>query len=423
MSAQSLNVSQILSELANLNPPQTKFNTQQIQRALSLVGDPQLSAVVIHIAGSNGKGSIAAFIAEALIAAGYQVGKFTSPYLECLNECIVINQGKIKDKELIDLYLEHKPLLHAENIFLSAFEMLTFLMFVYFSRHKIDYLVLEAGLGGRDDASNVVQSAYSVISNISLEHTQWLGNSLAEIATHKAGIIKSGKTIIADSQVELLNAVKQYTLNFTNVLTKYTYSSRLDSRSFTTWLSFSALGSAQLKLVELGLFGHFQARNFLAAYDVLISIGLADKLIFAAARNTRWPGRLQLIQSYPRVILDAAHNPDGCKNLYASLAEISQAKQVVIICSILRDKDQLAMLKWYSKIGSRIIFCSLNQQSRATPPRETAKLARGMFSQIYVANAAELALRMAKRLKPRLILISGSSYLLAEFIANSHSLA
>ena len=408
---------EILNELANLNPPQTEFNSQLIARALLFLGNPQFSYPVIHIAGSNGKGSTAAFMASGLAEAGYRVGKYTTPYIQHLTECIAINQQPISSLELAMLYQEYKAQLAAQQLYLSSFEMLTLLMFIYFAAQKIDYLVLETGLGGRDDATNVVQSSYNVITNISLEHSSWLGGSLATIAAHKAGIIKGGKTIIADNCSELIAAVSQRSSNFINVLTAYRYSSSLDWHNFTTTLRFSEANAVMPveHSVKLSLFGHFQVRNFLAAYAVLREIGLTPATIFAAAQKTQWPGRLQLLQRYPRIVADAAHNPDGCKNLYLSLKDYINPQHVVIICSILSDKDQVAMLEWYRKIGATIIFCRLSQQPRATEPRALAGLAQGRFKRVYVVNSPVVALAMAKRLKPQLILISGSTYLLSNF--------
>lgn len=410
-----MNQQQILDELANLNPPQTEFNANAIKKALQLCNEPQHEYKVIHIAGTNGKGSTAAFLEAGLLAAGYRVGKYTSPYIHCLNECILLNQQQISDNDLADLYLELKELLKSSLILLSSFEMLTLIMFVYFARCGIDYLVLETGLGGLDDATNVVDSEYSVITNIALEHTQWLGNSLADIARHKAGIIHNGKVVIADTTPELIAAVSARTNNYVNVLEKYNYHSDLDSSRFITRLWFASKGNDS-KYVELGLFGHFQARNFLAAYEVLHDIGIIDTMIFAAAKNIKWSGRLQLLNRYPQIIADASHNADGCRVLVQSLEKFINPADCVVIASVLRDKDRGKMLKLYAKLATTLVVCNLFDQPRATPARELAKLAYGKFEQIHVYNSPLTALAAAKRMKKKFIIISGSTYLLKYFV-------
>ncbi len=411
-----MNQQQILDELANLNPPQTEFNANAIKKALQLCNEPQFQYKVIHIAGTNGKGSTAAFLEAGLLAADYRVGKYTSPYIHCLNECILVNQQQISDTNLANLYLELKELLKSSLILLSSFEMLTLIMFVYFARCGIDYLVLETGLGGLDDATNVVDSQYSVITNIALEHTQWLGNNLTDIARHKAGIIHNGKkVVIADTTVELVAAVSARTNNCVNVLEKYNCRSELDSSRFITHLWFASKEYPD-KYVELGLFGHFQVRNFLAAYEVLHDIGISDATIFAAAKQVKWSGRLQLLGRYPQIIADASHNAEGCKVLVQSLEELINPADCVLIASVLRDKDRDAMLELYAKLATTLVVCNLFDQPRATPARELAKLAHGKFTQVHIYNAPHAALVAAKRMKKKFIIISGSTYLLKYFV-------
>lgn len=405
----------IIAELANLNPPRKLFNQQAISSALAIFNNPQFSYRVIHLAGTNGKGSTAAFIESALVAAGYTVAKFTSPYIHCPSECIMLNQQAISIDELVECYLMAKEKLQQAQISLSSFEMLTLLMFIFAAKQQVDYLVLETGFGGLDDATNVVKADFCVITNISLEHTQYLGSSLAAIAKHKAGIIHANRTIIADNTPELIAAVAKRTNDYVNVLQLYDYSTKLNLRLWCTELFFSS-AHTKAKQLNLGLFGHFQARNFLAAYQVLHEIGLSDELIFKAAGTTRWAGRLQLIQRYPPVLADASHNAAGALNLAQSLASVVNQAQSVVIVSILRDKDTKAMLDAYSKIAQTLVLCNLVAHTRASSVFSLAKYAKTKFQHVYALNAPVQALQFAKRLKPKLIVISGSTYLLKNFI-------
>jgi dihydrofolate synthase/folylpolyglutamate synthase len=408
-------IDQILQDLAPQTPPQGAADTKAIQAGLNLLNNPQQAYKVIHIAGSNGKGSTTAFVEAGLLAANYKVGKFTSPYISCITECIMVNQQAISKQQLAALYLKTQKQLPGLTLELSSFEKLTLLMFVYCKEQGIDYLVLEAGCGGINDATNVVDSQFSVITNISLEHTQVLGTSLEEIAWHKAGIIKNGTTIIASNVAPLITAVKQRTSNYINVVETYQFKSKLCYNKFTTLLEFSAADEIK-KRVELGLFGQFQSLNFLAAYAVLTALKINDQLIFKAARGVTWPGRLQLLRRHPRIILDAAHNPDGCKNLYLALKPWIKPQECVILAAILNDKDHDAMLEYYSQIATTIIFCSLPNLQRATAPLQLARLATGYFKQIQIISSPKLALASALRLKKKTTLISGSIYLLRHFL-------
>lgn len=409
-------ISAILTELANLNPPKREFNSNSVRQALQLLGKPQDSYPVIHIAGTNGKGSTAAFIESGLLAAGYRVGKYTSPYIQEINECIRLNQHNISDQELAEIYSELKPQLLAHQILLSSFEMLTVIMLVYFARSEIDYLVLETGLGGLNDATNVVNSQFSLITNISLEHTQWLGNTLSEIAAHKAGIINGERCVIADDTPELVAAVAKRTNNWTNVLDKYHYRSQLNYRDFTTRVWFKRTDDAVVNSVELGLFGHFQARNFLLAYEVLQEIGVVPEVIFNSARITSWPGRLQRLSNFPLIIADAAHNAGGCANLVQSVQGMVNRSDCVVLASILADKDVTTMLDYYATLGDSLVTCNLPQQPRALPAMALAKLAQGKFKNIYIHNSPLTALQFAKRLRKKTIIVSGSTYLLKYFV-------
>lgn len=404
----------IIEELSNLNPPTTEFNNKLMLKALPLLGNPQSSYKVIHIAGTNGKGSTAAFLEEGLFQAGYKTGKFSSPHINKINECITFNKIQIDDDSLIRHYLKLKLVLSNNNIYPSSFEMLTLIMFSFFAEKRIDYLILETGMGGRDDCTNVVNSIYSIITNISLEHTQWLGNSLTEIATHKCGIIKNGLTILGENTKELVSTANKMTSSLLLIDDLYHYTSKLDFKNFTTFLSFTDKENNSHQF-ELGLFGHFQARNFLCAYTVLKDLGVSSDIIRNAAKETVWLGRLQKISSSPLIIADASHNESGTKVLSESLKRYKNKKDSIIICSILKDKDINKMLDNYSKISQNIIFCSINNQARASNPLILAKKARHKFRNIYVIPSPDLALYQAKKMKKQLILISGSIYLLKNY--------
>lgn len=406
----------ILEELSNLNPPRTEYNTQAITSALNLFSNPQLAMRVIHITGTNGKGSTAAFIEEGLFQSGYRVGKFSSPFIHCITECIKLNKNSINKDELASIYLATKNKLETNNIALTSFETLTLIMFIYFSECKIDFLILEVGMGGLDDATNVVESEFSIITNIGLEHTQWLGSSLTEIAKHKAGIIKNGITIIADNSAELVTAVKLKTKDFINVNSKYVIKTELDFDNFTTALAILNKETQEQFQVKLGMLGHFQANNFLCATEVLLALKIPLAKIIYAASLTQWPGRLQKLRHNPLTLIDVAHNLSAVKSLYYSLEEYIKARSGIIICTILKDKDKQSMLQWYRKIADHIIFCEIENQPRAESANHLALLAEKLFAQVNVIVNPSEALNVALTHKKDFILISGSTYLLRYFL-------
>ena len=400
-----------------INPGNTNIipGLERMQRILELLAQPQHKYKVIHITGTNGKGSTAAFLETGLIHAGYKTGKFTSPYITQINECITLDGIMISEADLQSGYVRVKKLLTEHNLFLSPFEFLTVIMFDYFARQQIEWLILEVGMGGKNDATNVVDSAYTIITNVELEHTQWLGNTLSAIAGEKAGIIKNGLPIIADTKPELLNAVSAKTSNFINVIDEYAPDIELDAEDFCTVVVVHDKARKFPAIYPLSLFGRHQAANFLCAYAVFKNLALSDASIRYAAEHTEWAGRLQIIQDDPLVILDATHNAAGAKHLVASLQELFKPEEVVILTSILRDKDIPAILTEFSQLASTIICTSIDNNPRGMAAEELAGLAQGRFEHCFCVRDPIEALAFAETLGRPLILITGSLYLLSYF--------
>lgn len=428
---------------ALLNPGNTniKPGLERMHAGLEKLSNPQNNYKVIHITGSNGKGSTATFITTGLIHTGYKVGKFMSPHVSKINECISINHQEISDEAIEKIYFIVEKINQEYKINPSPFELLTLIMFYYMADEKVDYLVLEAGMGGATDCTNVVDSIYSVITNVSLEHTKWLGNTLEEIATNKAGIIKNGKTIIADNGCELLNAVKSKTTNYVNVLEKYCLKVELDDKNFKTIVDISLpdngftiesgmtnIASAMLfprqllqstKIFTLALYGEFQAYNFLIAYEVLNDIGVGEDNIRYAAENTFIPYRMQIVSQEPLIIFDIAHNLAGAGALLTTLSERYNKDNTILITAILVDKDIERMLEVFSKIASTIIFTTIKDNPRAISANNLSKYSsHGLFKQRHIIAEPREALKFAKLLGKNII-VSGSSYLFRDMDAAS----
>lgn len=453
---------------ALLNPGNTniKPGLERMQQILEKLGNPQGKYKVIHITGTNGKGSTATFIATGLIHAGYKVGKFTSPHIIKINECISINDQYINDSAIERIYFLLDKIANQYNICPSPFELLTLIMFYFMAEQDVDYLVLEAGMGGATDSTNVVDSLYSIITNVSLEHTKWLGNTLEQIALNKAGIIKNGMAVIADNTVELINAVKNKTSNYVNVLEKYQIKIKLDDESFKTNVyirlknngfliesgmtskirsgmtnvinfkardniteifaecndAFGAVGEfdpVPTDHFKLGLYGEFQAQNFLIAYEVLNHMGISIESIQYAAQKSFIPYRFQIMSTSPLVVFDITHNLAGVNALVKTLKNKYVKDEIVFVIAILGDKDIQGMLLALSLITNTIIFTTLKDNPRAINATELSRYAGNLFMEQYIINNPTEALDFAKSLsKRKMIIVSGSSYLFSQINLN-----
>ncbi len=398
--------SELITKLETQEHSFINLGINRVVQILNELGNPQNNYKVIHITGTNGKGSTAAFIETGLNHAGFKVGKFTSPYIHLLNETIRINLLEIADDELDKYGTVVLSVMKDSGIELSPFELLTVIMFYYFAQKKIDYLVLEVGMGGKNDATNVVDSIFSIITNISLEHTRWLGSTLSEIAEEKSGIIKNGKTIIADYSKELLETVKKRTANYVNVIEKYNPIITLDFKNFKTILKFTN------EEYFLSLFGKFQAYNFLCAYEVLLDLGIAKDSIKYMAENTKWAYRLEVIEKEPLLIFDATHNEHGAKHLYETLHGLVDSKDVVIITSILMDKNISGIFSYFSKIADTVVYTSITNNSRGMNAQELAKIGDGVFLHENIKENPIEALAFSRNLNKKIIIVAGSLFLL-----------
>lgn len=421
---------QVIDEL--INPANTNIipGLDRIRSMLSLLDNPQDSYKVIHITGSNGKGSVAAFIECGLINAGYRVGKYTSPHIEHINETILLNGEPIADADLERIFFMIKQI-KGDKIELSPFELLTVIMFVYFKEQALDFVVLEVGMGGAGDATNVIKYPLcAIITNIALEHTNWLGNSLAAIAHEKSGIIKNCPVIIAHSVPELRLAILERfresnnkTNKIINVLEKYEIIAKLDLINFRTKLTFRSRleqgGDSEYLEYQLSLLGDFQVYNFLCAFEVFKLLQLTPQDIKFAAENTKWNGRLQHVASCPDILVDATHNEAGAHALYYSLVSHYQPEDVVIVVSILADKNIEGMLQYFTKLANNLVFTSITNTNRGLSAQALYDIAVkpeiNYNTSFHVVEDPKQALKFALRLNKKLILITGSLYLIRYF--------
>jgi len=368
------------------------------------LGNPERNFKSIHVAGTNGKGSVSHMLASVLQDAGYQVGLYTSPHLLDFRERIRINGKPISQREVINFVKENKPFF--ENHSLSFFEMTVGLAFQSFSNHKVDIAIIEVGLGGRLDSTNVITPEVSVITNIGKDHTQFLGNTLAEIAVEKAGIIKSNiRVVIGETKEETKPVFEKIALE---KLSPIVFAENIPVKKY----SLDLLGSYQEKNYKTAVV----AINTLTQYsNFTIAESNIENGLKCVAKNTGLQGRWQVLGKFPKVICDTAHNAEGLQYVLKQLQEEWYIK-LHIVLGVVADKDLEAILPMFPK-KAIYYFC------KPDIPRglDASVLMRkampfGLKGNFYpsVQDGYSAALKAAKI--PDVIFIGGSTFVVAEII-------
>lgn len=405
-----MEIEKLLDELYSYSMHGIKLGLENIKTLCKEMGEPQKDYKVIHVAGTNGKGSTSTTIETILLEAGYRVGKYTSPHILKFNERIRANGQDITDEDIVKYYQLVKDIVAKTGLRPTFFEMTTAMMFKYFSDLKLDYVVLETGMGGRFDATNVCEADICVITNVGLDHTEYLGDTIYKIAKEKAGIIKNcPKVIVADSNSEFLKAISEEKAEIINVLEKYKDARmKLDFKGFVTRIEIGE------ESYDFSLFGDYQFKNFLTAYEVVTELGIDREIIKKACKKVVWQCRFERYFEKPLVILDGAHNEDGMRELCKIIEQGYRSDEVVIITSILKDKDVKHMLKLMRKISDNIVFTSLEDNPRGTTGEkilEQLEDKRGCL----VENDMKKAYEIAKNLNKKIIVVCGSFYTLSKF--------
>ena len=421
-------IDSILDELFSLRTGKRRENIDDLKLIYALLGKPCNSVKVIHIAGTNGKGSTATFLENILLEAGYNVGKFTSPHILRYNERILYNRQMIDDEELVENYFFLKQMIenckreneNLKDIYLNFFEITTFIALMFFAKKNPDFLVIETGLGGRLDATNIINSDIALITNITFDHTAILGNSLKEIAYEKAGIIKNRELCIyADSLPELEEEINKKTENSINIIKKYNdMEIELDKTNYKTLIKF------QNNEFILPLFGKFQANNFLLAYETAKFYNIDNETIQNGVHKVYWPARFEFFSVEPPVILDAAHNDDSIRKLIENLTEIYKRNEVIIITSLLETKDFEKVFTKLEKITDKIFITSLKDTVHGLSSAEIRKKmislnipVDGIIFEDNILTAYKSAMNIIKGKNSgyKAIVICGSFFEIAKF--------
>ena len=415
-------------------------NNEKLKKIYELLGEPCKNKKIIHIAGTNGKGSTATFLEGILFAAGYSVAKFTSPHILRFNERILVDKEMISDEDVVKYYEVVMDILEKNSLQINFFEITTFMALLYFEAKNPDFIFLETGLGGRYDATNVVNSTIAAITNVSFDHVNLLGNSLEKIADRKAGIIKDGQLCIyAQNLAELENAVKKETYNSVNVLKKYkNLQVELDTQNYKTIVKI--LESEKLEEFEniedkknkrnlektfiLPLFGKFQANNFLIAYEIAKIYGISDEVIQKGLDEISLAGRFEIFSQNPATILDVAHNDDSVRVLVENLNELFKNDEVIFILSILGTKDIANIFEKILEKNYKIFITSLKDVTYGLSANEIKKnlenaniLTNNIIFEDNILDAYNQAKQMVleKNSRYKAIVVCGSFYEIAKF--------
>lgn len=377
-----------------------------LRRLLEALGSPQEKLKFVHVAGTNGKGSTAAMIASVLKEQGYRTGLFTSPYIEVFNERIQINNVNISDGSLSEYIWFVKDTMEKSDAYVSEFAFITAVAMVYFKNSSCDYVVLEAGMGGRHDATNVIEeSVVSVITSIGLDHMEYLGETEEEIAAEKCGIIKEYGSVVSYPNTRVMPIIKAVCEKRHARLTVCNDVLRTPDGVVYKGRSY-----------ELSLNGEYQAQNAAAVIDVIgemkrLGARISDEALVNGLKNVQWPARFEFVRD--NIIIDGAHNIDGIFALKKSLKSLY--KNSVVVMAMMEDKQLETCVREIAS-SSRLFIATELDMPRCAKAKTLAEISRSIKADTIVETDIEKAINTAINAcgANELVCICGSLYLAGE---------
>lgn len=408
----------IVEYLYRLESRGMKPGLERVAALLAALGNPQDSFRSIHVAGTNGKGSVCSFLSSVLTEAGYKTGLYTSPHLTRFNERISVGRRTITDRELVEAASEVRSAVRKSRIEgITFFEFTTAMAFLHFRNKKVEMAVVETGMGGRLDATNLVKPAVSVITNIALDHTAWLGSTIREVAGEKAGIIKPGVPVVTgQGPGAALSVIRSAAKKNSSPL----YVMGMDFRAEGEPGSFSYSGlSGGLSGLRLSLLGAHQVKNAalaLATVELLraqgISIGAKEAR--AGLKAALWPGRFEILSRRPLVVLDGAHNPAGAAVLREAVSALRK-KRLILVIGMMSDKDMGGILRELVPMSDLVI--ATRPEGERSASVESVMAAASRYGKPVswaepVGKACKKALFLAS--PSDCVLVSGSLFTVAE---------
>ena len=419
-----MNYTEALEYIHGISWTFCKPGLERIGELCERLGHPENKLKFIHVAGTNGKGSTSAMLDSILRAAGYKTGLYTSPFIRVFNERMRVNGENIGNGELAELTEYIKPIAEQMEDKPTEFELITALAFEYFARHNCDVVILEAGMGGRLDSTNIINtSALSIITGIALDHTAFLGDTVERIAAEKAGIIKQGVPVIYGGTDEAAREIiKSRADEMSSQFACVDYD-KLKIKSLL--LDGASFDFDEYQNLKIKLLGSYQPRNaaiVVTAIKALRENGfkISDSALYEGLHSAEWQGRFEILSREPLIIFDGAHNPQGIEAAVESIKLYFKQKKVCIVTGVLRDKDYTYIAKMLSSVALRA-FTFTPDSPRALDAADYAKTLSSQGLNATACESVATALASAREyalLNGCPVICAGSLYAYAEIIDN-----
>ena len=414
-----------INYLANLNRFGINLGLARIEKLLELMDHPEKKIKSIHVAGTNGKGSTTAMLASILSSGGIKTGMYTSPHLAEYTERMIVDGQEASPEEFAQAIAYTSQFV--DRIVSQGFdhptefEVLTAAAFYYFASCEVEYAVIEVGLGGLLDSTNVIMPILSVITNVTLDHMDKCGSTIEEIAHHKSGIIKQGVPVVTAAKGQALEVIIKTAQEKSTAC--YVYGQDFSGTFLGMKEHCQKVGvklKEQEKIVNfaVNLLGGHQVDNCAVAVMTALILGKSEKRIDLPAiekglRQVRWPGRFEVVSESPTIIIDGAHNPDGARALRENLDQFYGHKEIVFLLGILQDKDVKTIVTTLIHPADKVVVVAPISQ-RAGKPEDVAREIKGAY--VEVAHSINAGLEKTKLLagEDNVICIAGSLYLIGE---------
>ena len=415
-----MNYEECISWLYSFEKFGIKLGLERINHICKELGDPQKNYKIIHVGGTNGKGSVCRFLGSILLNSGYKVGIYLSPHLQRFSERFIVDEKEISKKDVANLIEKIKPIVEEmtkNDNTPTFFEIVTAMAFQYFSDKKVDFAVIEVGLGGRYDATNIVEPMVTVITNVTLEHQNILGKKIDDIAYQKAGIIKDGIPLVTGSKDIALDVIKRVAKEKNSPLKIVDNNSWKKISGGMDSQVFLVNGSLKDYNVKTTLSGRFQGENIavtIAAIETLQMNGvyITDESIKEGIQKATNPGRMEIVGYEPLIILDGAHNVAGINSLKDALEGDFIYEKLILVIGILSDKDIQEMLDIITPIADTIIVTKSHSDRACSPNKLKEMIRKEVIVKDEISDAVDYAKKLAN--KQDLILVTGSLFTVGE---------
>ncbi|HEX2227814.1 MAG TPA: folylpolyglutamate synthase/dihydrofolate synthase family protein [Candidatus Binatia bacterium] len=418
--------SETLNWIYNLRGGIIDLRLDRMRQAMSLFGHPERQFRAFHIAGTNGKGSTAAMLHRILTLAGFRTGLYTSPHLVSFTERIRVGDQEISKDDVVALGRELNERLTTAGIALTFFELVTVMAFVYFARRRIDVGVIEVGLGGRLDATNLVRPLVSLITTIARDHEAYLGADLLSIGREKAGILKTNVPAVCGAlPAEVAALIRE-------IATQQNSRPYVIGSDFKIFLKkerrFDYKGiKRDLTDVVVALHGPHQCANAALAIAALELSGesfpVSEEAIRTGLGSVSWPGRFEILHEHPWIILDGAHNGEGINALAETLREFKQGRKIKLLFAAMEDKDWRHMLSILLPFVDELIVTRVQMDRSAAPEQMASQFSAGLPCRVVMDAASALKLLVHEAGRDEIVLAAGSLYLIGEIRPSAQELA